>query len=470
MDYIRAEIARSNELKGKKDLTIYSQSISPAYIIKKGDRTLDQLALDSIKENRFQFHRFLEDKKFLNLIDPDVWNLNASLLALAFVVGICVLMMICTAMRQLLIRAVKKNVSKRINEISQELLILLIVAALLKMVDYYRVMPFKVVIVIVNDVQLLLSEFAICYIMVNAIGILHAQLNITAWLKYETLVPERVALFREFERLYVESSEGTLEKELQGKYAQLRKVIKFMALRQEFMSPTFVPLLRDNVLRDDFRFADYLGKAYYKTMEQVIAIRPFSLLSFLFMFGVYLFIRLVFSEQFEIYAMLVLAVLIFGLMTAFLISSTNIFYRLSQPLKTPYELTIQPFDAVRNPYANLDKIYTPYYLRNNFESSVLKDKRIINCHESLFMFGSPLLMLRLMHFSVIVQIVWGIIFFSNYMFELDSALKIIVCVVSSLLILINLCYLLPTTLRNMALATNVTTPNKDRDDEGPKTD
>lgn len=447
-------------MKGKKDLKIYSESISPAYIVKKGDRTLDQLALDSIKENRFEFHRFLEDKKFLNLIDPDVWNLKASLLALAFVVGICVLMMICTAMRQMLIRSVKKNISKRINEISQDLLILLIVAALLKMVDYYRMLPFKVVIVIINDVQLLLSEFAICYIIVNAVGIFHAQLNISGWLKYETMVPDRVAIFREFERLYVESSEGTLEKELQGKYSLYRRVIKFMALRQEFMSPTFVPLLRDNVLRDDFRFADYLGKAYYKTMEEVISIRPFSLLSFLFMFFVYMFIRLVFSEQFEIYAMLVIAILIFGVMLAFLLSSTNIFYRLSQPLKTPYELTIQPFDAVRNPYANLDKIYTPYYLRNNFESSLLKEKRIINCHESLFMFGSPLLMLRLMHFGVIVQIVWVIIFFSNYMFELDSSWKIAVCGLSSLLMLINLCYLLPTTVRNMTLATNVKLANR----------
>jgi hypothetical protein len=37
-------------------------------------------------------------------------------------------------------------------------------------------------------------------------------------------------------------------------------------LRQEFLCPTFVPVMKEAVLRDDFRFSDYLAKCFYKTI------------------------------------------------------------------------------------------------------------------------------------------------------------------------------------------------------------
>ena len=454
LDFIRQELSKNENLK-MEELKKYVDSIAPAYIVKKGDRSLEQLTVDSIRENRFEYHRYLTDYRFHNVIDPDLPRAAISVAALAFILVLVMLMILCSQLRNALLKTVKKNISKRINEISKDLLILLLIVASLKVVDYFRVLRVAAIMIVLNDIQLLLSVFCLLYVTVNVACIAGAQNSISKWVDYESYVPDRVEVYREFERMFTDFNDGVLLDDKKAKFDKIKKVVKYISLRQEFLSPTFFPLLKESVLRDDFPFSDYLGKAYYKTLGEVASLRQFSIACFVIMFFCYILIRLLLPEVWEVYAMVLFSILIFFALYILKKISENIFYRLSRPMKSPYEFSVQPFDAVRNPLANLDKILTPHYLRDNFEKCYISDRRIINSHEALFVYSSPSLFVRLIHLCVFSQIIWIIILFTNYTEDLDSWLTVLLVLVATGLAAVSLFIHFPATCRNLALILNI---------------
>jgi hypothetical protein len=454
LQYIRDELAKNEDLK-PEEIKKYIRSIAPAYVLHKGDRSIDSMTLDSVKEDRFEFHRYLVHSKFHNVLDPDLPSLTLSLLGFSFVAAVVCFMILCSHFKTLLLKRVKANISKRISEISKDLIVLFVAVAVLKIVDYFRLIPVKFAVVLLNDIQLLLSMFSVMYVIVNIATIVKAQASISEWVEYEEYIPDRVEVYRDFERLYIENLDGMLDRESKPKYDKLKRVMKFISLRQEFLTPTFVPLLKESVLRDDFTFSDYLGKAFYKTLRDIVSLRRFSLISFLIMFMLYTCLRLVFHEAAEVFVMAFLGLLFYLIMYVLQKASQNIFYRLSRPLHSPYEFTVQPFDAVRNPYSNMDKILTPYYLRNNLEQSFASQTRLISAHESLFLYSSPGFCLRMLHLTIFGQIIWLVIFCTNYPYALDTWFKLIVSVFVLGLSIYSMVNTFPYVCRNFALITNI---------------
>jgi len=47
-------------------------------------------------------------------------------------------------------------------------------------------------------------------------------------------------------------------------------------MRQSFISPTFLPVVSECVLRDDFNFHNYLSKATHKTINYIFEINNYS--------------------------------------------------------------------------------------------------------------------------------------------------------------------------------------------------
>lgn len=123
------------------------------------------------------------------------------------------------------------------------------------------------------------------------------------------------------------------------------------------------------------------------------------------------------------------------------------------PLKTPYDFTIKSFDSVRNP--NTDKEVVPTYLRDGFKKAKVTKRRVINSHESLFWLGSDRFMIKCLHFILITQVIWPIIFFSNYSYELNGPYTILIAFVSMSLILINILYIFPSNLMNFSRIRNI---------------
>lgn len=316
--------------------------------------------------------------------------------------------------------------------------------SILKIFSYFGILDTFDGIILIADIDLLLSEFLVAFIIVNLLAIAYAQYYVKKWLEFEKVVPDRLKIYRDFERMFIEQQQGSLSSSAKKEFEKKREIIKYIILRQEFLSPTFTPIVKESAFRDDFNFAGYLSKCLYKTIGDAISMSFSTLLAFFFFIGFYVLIRCVVpgdnstdidkTSYVEIYIMGGLALLIFILQSAIRIKTHRIYGMLSHPLKTPYEFTINPFDAVRNPHSNLDKIVVPKYLRDNFASASVSKRRVINSHEALFWLSSPKYMVKLLHFSLFVQLIWPIIFFSNYCDELDTPFPIIVCVISTLLI------------------------------------
>lgn len=454
LDFIRQELAKNEQLGGL-ELKKYVQNISPAYIEKKGDRSLEQLTVNSIRENRFEYHRYLTAYRFHDVMHPDLPNAHYSFLAFSFILVMVVCLVLFTEGAGLFIRKVKDSVSKRINEISKDLLLLLIIAGMLKLIDYFRLIPVASIMLVINDIQMVISLFCVLYIIINLSCIVNAQMAIRSWLDFETYVPDRVEVFREFERMYIDNLDGVLLDEKKPKFEKLKKILKFISMRQEFISPTFIPLITEGVLRDDFRFADYLGKSYYKTLSQVASVRQFTMASFFTMIVLYLIVRLLFNENAELYVMAGLSLLFCLAIFVLKKVSINIFYRLSRPMSSPYEFIVQPFDATRDPLANMDKALIPDYLKPNFDNTYVSETRLINPQERLFLFSSPAFCIKLLHLCLFGQVVWMIIFATDFLTGPHSPLSLAICLKVMALSIWSMLVHFPATAKNFALITNI---------------
>jgi hypothetical protein len=305
------------------------------------------------------------------------------------------------------------------------------------------------------------------------LAIVYCQFYCRKWAELERLVPDRMKLYRDFERLCIEKQKGILSKGGEIEYEKKREIIHYFILRQEFLSPTFMPIMKESCLRDDFNFASYLNKCLYQTITSTLEISLSSLLAFLLFLGFYILLRKFVPESYreasassgddylqtndsnlEVYIMGGLSLLFFILQSCIKLKCFHIYTQLCHPLKTPYEYTLKPFDAVRNP--NTDKVVVPKYLRDNFKSIIYTKTRLVNSHEALFWLASPKFMIRLLHFTLMLQIIWPIIFFSNYTQDLkNSIFPKIICITSSLLILTNIFCIFPRLLRNFSIISNI---------------
>jgi hypothetical protein len=278
------------------------------------------------------------------------------------------------------------------------------------MLCYFGAFGFLGGVIKVQDIDLLISEFLVVFIIVNIFAICYCEYYTKKWANFEALVPERLKIYRDFERLFIEKQQNQLSAGSLGEFEKKLNAIKYLVLRQEFLWPTFTPIIKESCLRDDFNFASYLSKALYKTVNQALEISTSSLLAFLLFVGFYIGLRLLVpspdaaqasasgnaDSSLEIYIMGGMSLIFFMQDTAIKLKTHSIFTKLIRSVKTPYEFTINPFDAIRNP--NYEKISVPRYLKKT-DAMYVSKRRVVNAHEALFWMGSPKLMIRFMHFS-----------------------------------------------------------------------
>jgi len=431
--------------------------------------------------SRALFHKYLTELDYHKLIDPGQLHIETKLLGTVFIVGLLVLLTFFNAAKRKLIKEIgNRNITKRMVELSRDLFFLLLCVSILRIIDYLEIIADSESMMLLNDIALLVSVFSIVYVAMNFFSVFYFQWQIGEWLECEKCIPQRVRIYRKFEKMYITASG---EKELLGdikeqqktiqqlekdkEYEGMKKQIQFIVLRQEFLSPTFLPTLREAVFRDDFRFAIYLGKCLYKTAREALSIRFVTLLSFILFLIAYGVIVCVLPESFEIIAMTSISILFFFLQFALKVKSANVYASLSNPLRSPYEFQVAPFDAVRNPASNIDRIFVPKYLRDAFEGIKVTSRRIVNAHEALFWFSSPVFCLRLLHFCIVSQIIWMIVLLTNYHKELTNLMNFGIAGIGCLIVMLNLVILFPITIRNLTIVSNVyLSLTLDRDAQG----
>ena len=83
--------------------------------------------------------------------------------------------------------------------------------------------------------------------------------------------------------------------------------------------------MRESVLRDDFRFCEYLAISLFKTIEEVLQLRFSTVFSFLGFLGVYSIIRVLVPENYETIAMFFVSVVLFFLQLSLKVKTERIF-------------------------------------------------------------------------------------------------------------------------------------------------
>ena len=407
------------------------------------------------KRSSVLYHKFLTEEYFEPMLTYGDYNWQSMIDVLIFVAGLIICLTIFWLLVKIFKGGIKNNITSRLTEIAKDIFILLVVISMLKFITYLRVITDLDQVSILEDIGVLLTQIVLLLILVNFFSLIFAQMNIRYWVKCEAQVVNRMEIYREYEKLYMEKVDGVITFSKKRKFFRLKNILKFIILRQEFICQTFTPKLKETVLRDDFRFSDYLGKRLYKIIKKTVSLRISTVIVFIFFFIAYVLIRMKAKDQYEHYIMVGIAIFCFIIQISMKIHSQTIFQNLSHPINSPYEFEITPFDAVRNPQSNRDKIFTPNYLRTHFEKSIVTKRRLVNPHESLFLLSSPKLCLRLTHYLMFLQIIWLIVFSSNYTSELENLLQKILFIISIVLISINLIILMPITMRNFSIITGI---------------
>ena len=329
------------------------------------------------------------------------------------------------------------------------------IITILRILDYFDVFMNLEYYVNLRLVSVSFLVFSIFWLIMGIYSVLRCHSFVKGWNNLEKLFPKREQIFRQYENLYLEASRDRGQnQELEEKKVQL----EYFLIRQEFVFPTFLPILSEAFLRDDFNFATYLAKSLAKTSDSMFKYSFVSLLTVVVVGGLWFLFTGLESET-QIYIINCLPFLVFLTLWMMQRKLGYIYKMLIQNVNSPYDINFTKFDNLRQPLVNLDKLKVPEYL-NGKDGSKNRSKpffgfKLPNRHEELFWLDSPRFMVRLMHITLILQIFWLAALALNFASQLDDIKQYIFVGVGSILCLLNLLYFIPENLKIFCLSTSV---------------
>jgi len=205
--------------------------------------------------------------------------------------------------------------------------------------------------------------FAILWLILALYNVFRCHSFVKGWNNLEKQFSKREQIFRQYENLYLELNKTSQQKR---EMEQKREMLEYFLIRQEFISPTFLPVLGEGFLRDDFNFATYLSKALAKTSYSMFKYSFASIMTILLIGSTWLlFIDL--DTEVQIMIMGFVPTFIFILLYGMEVKLNNIYKMLVHIVDSPYEVNFTKFDNIRQPFANLDKLKVPLYLSGKDE-------------------------------------------------------------------------------------------------------
>ena len=89
-------------------------------------------------------------------------------------------------------------------------------------------------------------------------------------------------ILKEYRQLYDREKSGhALNREQRKNFQACQTQLKYFLLRQNFILPSYLPIIRESILREDFNFAGYLTLCLEKGLEFVFKISTATIVSIL---------------------------------------------------------------------------------------------------------------------------------------------------------------------------------------------
>lgn len=373
-----------------------------------------------------------------------------------FMIGFTVIFMIFLA--EVISSAINSDLKKTLDGIFRDTIVLGIVIIVVCVAHYYDVLSMVEYYINIQAASIGLLIFGILWAVLGLSLVLLAHFYIRDWRKYEKEYQKREAIFRHFEDLYYNPNRTS---ELESELKNRRRQLEFFLIRQEFITPSFLPILGEDFLRDDFDFASYLAKCISKVNQQAFRFDFVTFITFSLAIGAcagiyyyinHLMLKILIFSPFVLYVPLrVLAR-----------KMTRIYGQLVTVVKSPYDVDLAKFDSIRQPLINLDKLSMPAYLTNRASTHHFKRTcsivQLANRHMRLYWLSSPRFMIRMLHVILTLHLLWVTYLVVSLSFKIETIEGYyywIALGASILISLVNLCYTLPQILRLSAIVNNI---------------
>lgn len=363
--------------------------------------------------------------------------------------------------KKYILKKVNKEILNYITSFTNDLFIFIFIIAVLKVVYYYNFLLSLEYISKIKQIETLLTIFILLYILIIFILLIWIYFNFKKWKILESNKYNKEGVFRDFEKSYIflKESKPESDKERLKKNKQIYKnnlmILKYLFLRNEFINNNYTPSIKGDLLRDDFDFSLYLGKCLIKTFYNIMHINHISFITFIVFFVIYFGLQLVFNRNLEYFIFFFISMGSFFVQNVVLKHCNIIYSMLHKKIETPYEFNILEFDALRGNNNYIANIHTPPYLRDYSSNLKATDKSIKNPHESLFLFNNPKYITIITHFIILFQIIWVIIFYFNYFFEIKKYYLHVICLILTIFTATNLLAILPMTIKTLTIVSNI---------------
>lgn len=164
---------------------------------------------------------------------------------------------------------------------------------------------------------------------------------------------------------------------------EFRDQLKYTMMRQDFISPVFIPNVTESYLRKDFNFAEYLGFCYGKTISKMFRI---SLVNYVLM---YVFI-VIFKELLVI-SKEIFIITLFAMPVVFWICFSIIAYglhrvkrKLVPSVDTPETMNLHADHDIIDPFEHYDNLMPPPFIEVPDSNELLDDfEKSMNDSEDL---------------------------------------------------------------------------------------
>ena len=126
-------------------------------------------------------------------------------------------------------------------------------------------------------------------------------------------------------------------------------------MRQEFISPVFIPTITESYLRKDFDFSEYLGFCYGKTLRKFFRISiPNYFIVFLFIVG---FKELLaYNKTYFIFAMFGMPVLFWITFASIAYGISRVYRKLVPSLENPESMNLHADHDIIDPFEHYDNL------------------------------------------------------------------------------------------------------------------
>ena len=351
-----------------------------------------------------------------------------------------------------------EDLLKTLDSIFRDIIIIAIIVIVAGALNYFDAIVFFEYYANFEAVNLGLLIFGLLWILLALFLIIMAQTYIKEWKDYESEYDKRDIIFRQYEDLYYNTQRT---KELNTEFKHHRRQLEFFLMRQEFITPSFLPVFGEDFLRDDFNFSAYLGKCVSKVNQQAFR---FDFLTFLTIAITTGFAALAhwYIKHLLIKLLIVFPILLLIPLRILARKMKRIYRQLVTIVESPYDFSLAKFENTRLPLINIEKLSMPTYLSQRRALSQFRDTwytaATANRHLLLYWLRSPGFSIRILHSILVMHLEWIAYFILALSFgveKFDSPFYWIGVGVAVLVSMHNLFFILPQILRLAAITNNI---------------